>query len=120
MGFIIGFQTKPIKRLAWGALAKAGAQNPFYRAGPLPAQGSGRVDGPQHGHLRFLPLAAAANQAGFEVIELAVAVDGVDVDPVPCPGRAAMLALDLEAAPEADEIAGGADMLVGHEAALRG
>src|SRR4051794_7189172 len=43
----------------------------------------------------------------------------MDLDRVHRPRRAAGGALDLEAAAEADEIAGRADMLVGHSCCLR-
>ena len=50
--------------------------------------------------------------------EVGVAVHAMNLDPVHRPGRAAVGALDLEAAPEADEIAGRGDMLIGHSRPL--
>lgn len=50
--------------------------------------------------------------------EIGVSVHAVDLDAVHCPGRAAVGAFDLEATPEADEIAGRCDMLVGHSRSL--
>lgn len=50
--------------------------------------------------------------------EVGVSVYAVDLDRVHRPGRAAVGALDLEAAPEADEITGRGDMLVGHSRPL--
>ena len=50
--------------------------------------------------------------------EVGVAVHSRDLDRVHRPGRAAVGALDLEAAPEADEITGRSDMLVGHSRPL--
>ena len=52
--------------------------------------------------------------------EVGVAVHPMDLDPAHCPGRTAVGALDLEAAPEADEIAGRGDALVGHSRPLAG
>jgi hypothetical protein len=45
---------------------------------------------------------------------VAVTVDPVNLGPVQSPCRAAVGALDLQRAAEADEIAGRADMPVGH------
>ena len=75
-----------------------------------------RIDGRQHGDLRRLLAAAFAFEAGGELGEPAGAVNVVDLDPVPCLRRAAGGALDLQRAPEADHVAGRADMLVGHAA----
>ena len=77
-----------------------------------------RVNRPEHRQLRFLLATAAAFEAGGEVGEVGVAVHPRDLDPVHCPGRAAVGALDLEAAPEADEITGRGDMRVGHSRPL--
>ena len=63
-----------------------------------------------------------AFEAGRELGELRVAVEPRDFDPVQRPRAPVRLHRpavgvhsDLEAAPEADEITGRADMLVGHE-----
>lgn len=72
------------------------------------------VDGAEDRQLGFLALAAGAFEARGEVGEVGVSVHARDLDPVHRPGRAAVGALDLEAAPEADEITGRGDMLVGH------
>jgi len=50
--------------------------------------------------------------------EVGAAVHPMDLDPVHRPRRAAVRALDLQGAAEADEIAGRGDMLVGHPRAV--
>ena len=72
------------------------------------------VNGTEHRQLRLLALAARAFEAGGEVGEVGVAVHPRDVDCVHRPRRAAVGALDLQGAAEADEIEGRADLLVGH------
>ena len=52
------------------------------------------------------------------MVEVGVPVHPRDFDPVHRPRRAAVAALDLEEAAEADEIAGGGDVFVGHGRAV--
>ena len=113
----IGFGwRRPVGRLA----ASLRAAHAALRAG-LAALGADEC-GPhrvEHGDFRLLLLAAAAYEAAGELGELAVAVDLVDVDAVQGARGVAEGAFDLQRAPEADEIAGRADMLVGHAPTLR-
>ena len=76
------------------------------------------LDGRQDGELRRLLPAAAAFQAGREPLDAGVAVHLADLDPAQRPRGVAVGALDLQGTAEADEIAGGVDMLVGHFLAI--
>ena len=88
------------------------------RCEPHAGVGSTWIYGRKHGQpCRLLP-AALAFEARGELLEPLAAVDPSDLNPAQGRRGAAGGALDLQGAAEADEIAGRADMLVGHSCCL--
>jgi len=72
------------------------------------------LDRRQHDNPRFLLAASTAPEALADGIEIARPATANHLNAAHGPGRAAVTAHNLKAAPEADEIGSGIDVLGGH------